>query len=221
VQILVSQKSQHQNKQRIKRLSLLFAISVTNITTQQPVQNNQSAKNSPCANILAITGPININCSSLTQAEQKIIDGIPDVLKKILSNQLDTNAVMKKLNEILHAVNPNVPVKTYFCNGKWKTIGPSATSALEIDGGGDDTAFQSMLRLNNSAQYRELLKLCLGQIESSPEWLTPRLFCGLAYSALGDKTKAKSMMDEFDMRTGPAYDIDACKQMSDFLHSKF
>ena len=84
--------------------------------------------------------------------------------------------------------------------------------------GGDDSAFQEMVRLNNSGQYADLLKACLAQISSAPGWLTPRLFCGLAYVGTGDKTKAKEMLREFDSKTGPAYDIAACHQMSVYLH---
>jgi len=75
-----------------------------------------------------------------------------------------------------------------------------------------------MIRLNNSGQYADLLKNCLAQIRSNPEWLTPRLFCGLAYLGIGDKAKAQEMLKEFDSKTGPAYDIEACHQMSVYLH---
>ncbi|MFZ0739649.1 MAG: hypothetical protein WBL70_01665 [Candidatus Acidiferrales bacterium] len=142
-----------------------------------------------------------------------------DILNKILANQLDPEAVMSKLNEILKAVNPNIPTKTYFCNGQWRTSGPGPNAALEVTLGGDDSAFQEMVRLNNSRQYSELLKACTAQNISEPEWLTPRLFCGLAYLSTGDRMKAKEMLAEFDSKTGPAYDVAACQQMSAYLHT--
>jgi hypothetical protein len=142
-----------------------------------------------------------------------------DILNKILANQLDPNAVMAKLDEILKAVNPNIPAKTYFCNGQWRTAGPGANAALEINMGGDNSVFQEMIRLNNAGEYGDLLKMCVAQIHSTPEWLTPRLFCGLAYLETGDKMKAKDMLTEFDSKTGPAYKVDACKQISDHLHA--
>ena len=58
------------------------------------------------------------------------------ILNKILANQLDPEAVMKKLDEILHAVNPNLAAKTYFCDGHWRTAGPSATAAFDVSMGG-------------------------------------------------------------------------------------
>jgi hypothetical protein len=53
---------------------------------------------------VAIAGNVSVKCSSLTPAQQKIIEGIPEVLNKILSNQLDINLVMDKLDEIAKAV---------------------------------------------------------------------------------------------------------------------
>lgn len=143
-----------------------------------------------------------------------------DILNKILANQLDPDAVMAKLDEILKAVNPNIPARTYFCNGQSRTAGPGPHAGFEISIGGDDSSFQEMIRLNNSGQYPDLLKACLTQIRSAPEWLTPRLFCSLAYLGTGDRAKASEMLGEFDSRTGPAYDVDACKQMSDYLHGQ-
>jgi hypothetical protein len=171
----------------------------------------------PCSP--AVTGSKNtftINCGIDKKQGQKMLE----ILNKILANQLDPQAVMSKLDEILKAVNPNIPAKTYFCNGEWRTSGPGTHAAFEINMGGDDSAFQEMARLNNSKQYEDLLKTCIAQISSTPEWLTPRLFCGLAYLGTGDKAKAKQLLTEFDSKTGPAYDADACHQMSAFLHSQ-
>ncbi len=167
----------------------------------------------------AVTGSNNtfsITCGIGKQQGQKMIE----ILNRILADRLDPDAVMKKLDEILHAVNPNLPAKTYFCDGRWRSIGPSANSALDVQMGGDDTAFQEMLRLYNSKQYGQAIKLCLSQIQSTPEWLTPRLVCAVSYLAQGSVTEAKEMLNEFDRRTGPAYDTDGCKQMSDFLHAR-
>ena len=165
----------------------------------------------------AVTGSKNtftISCGIDKKQGQKMLE----IMNKILENQIDPDAVMAKLDEILKAVNPNVPAKIYFCNGAWRTAGPGARAALELNMGGDDSAFKDMVRLNNTGQYADLLKACLSQIHSAPEWLTPRLFCGLAYLGTGDKIKAKEMLTEFDAKTGPAYNVDACQQVSDYLH---
>jgi hypothetical protein len=188
--------------------------------SQTPPSVKQEAKDSVCSNIVALSGNVSINCSSLTPAQRKLIENIPAVLNKILANQLDPDVVMAKLDEILKAVNPNLPSKTYFCNGQWRTAGPSATAALEVRMGGDDLIFQEMLRLNNENRYATLLRVCSAQIELKPEWLTPRLFCGLAYLALKDKKSAKAMLAEFESKTGPAYEnADECKQMASYLRA--
>jgi hypothetical protein len=129
--------------------------------------------------------------------------------------------VMKKLDEILHAVNPNLPKKTYTCHGGWTMEGPSATAMHQTNVDfGPDPAGSEMAKLTDAHQYKELLQLCTSQIKSKPEWLTPRLFCGLAYMGIGDTAKAKEMLAVYDAATGPAYEGDAaCKEMSDFLHA--
>jgi hypothetical protein len=61
----------------------------------------QDAKNSSCSNIIALVGSVTLDCSSLTPAQQKIIDGIPSLLHKIIAQQLDPQLVMEKLDEII------------------------------------------------------------------------------------------------------------------------
>jgi hypothetical protein len=150
-------------------LLLFFAIPSWGQTTS----TGRADTTGPCSP--AVTGnnnQFNITCKGLSKEQgQRMLD----ILNKILANELDTQAVMAKLDEILGAVNPNQPTRTYFCNGQWKTTGPSATAAFEISMGGDDTAFRKMVSLNNIKQYPDLLKECLNQISSAPEWLTSRL----------------------------------------------
>lgn len=181
----------------------------------QTTATGQASANGPCS--VANTGSgnkIQINCGIGKEQGQKILA----ILNKILENRIDTDVVIAKLDEILKAVNPNIPAKTYFCNGQWRIAGPGAHTGFEISLGGNDSAFQEMIRMNNSRQYADLLKTCLAQISSEPPWLTPRLFCGLAYLGTGDVPEARGMLREFDSKTGPAYSVDACQQMSDYLH---
>jgi len=92
----------------------------------------------------AVTGNNNqftINCQGLSQEQgAKMLR----ILNKVLAHQLDPEAVMTKLDEILKAVNPNIPVKTYFCNGMWRTAGPGKNAGFEVSMGGDDSVFQEM-----------------------------------------------------------------------------
>jgi hypothetical protein len=209
----------HNERGRAMRYGLvLLVLIITMPCLAQTTQTGEAKTSGPCSP--AVSGSNNqfsINCQGIGKEQgQKMLD----ILNKILANQLDPEAVMAKLDEILKAVNPNVPTKTYFCNGLWRTAGPGPHAGLEITLGGDDSAFQEMVRLNNSGQYQVLLKTCLAQIDATPEWLTPRLFCGLAYLGIGEKAKAKEMLKEFDSKTGPAYDVDACHDMTVFLHDQ-
>jgi hypothetical protein len=198
------------------RYGLVLLMLIAMPCWSQTTTSGKAETTGPCSP--AVTGGNNqfsINCRGIGKEQgQKMLD----ILNKILANQLNPNAVLAKLDEILKAVNPNIPVKAYACNGEWRTVGPGQATALEVNMGGNDSAFQNMIRLNNSKQYADLLNECLAQISSTPEWLTPRLFCGMAYMASGNKVKVKEMLTEFDSRTGPAYTVGACQQMSDLLH---
>lgn len=165
----------------------------------------------------AVTGSNNdfrINCPGIGKEQGKKMVAI---LNKILENQLDPRVVIAKLDEILKAINPNIPVKVYHCDGRWTAIGPGANAAVEASGGGDDSAFRYMLTLNNSKDYTTLLKECTAHIGAEPGWLTPRLFCGIAYLFKGNRARAKQMLEEFDARRGPSYAQAPCPDIADFL----
>ncbi|MGA2900909.1 MAG: hypothetical protein ABSF40_11825 [Candidatus Acidiferrales bacterium] len=200
------------------KYALMFSLLVFTLPcSAQTPQTEKAQTSGPCSP--AITGgnnQIRITCQGLTKEQgAKMVN----ILNTILANQLDPKVVMSKLDEILHAVNPNLLVKTYFCDGTYRQTGPAANVGFLVNVAGDDKAFQEMVALNNTQKWDDLLKDCLVQIESAPEWLTSRLFCGLAYQGLGNKVKAKEMLTEFDSRTGPSYSVDGCKQMSDHLHA--
>lgn len=90
-----------QNNLLLKSLSaLMLASGGLQALGQAPPSVKQDAKNASCSNIVALAGNVNLDCSSLTPAQQKLIESIPALLHKILANQLDPNAVMEKLNEI-------------------------------------------------------------------------------------------------------------------------
>jgi hypothetical protein len=167
----------------------------------------------------AVTGQneqFTINCQGMTKEQGEKMLGI---VNKILADQLDPQLVAAKLDEIHKALKPNLPVKTYFCDGMWQTVGPKTDSVLDSKTGGNDSDFLNMIALFKNEQYPELLKTCLANINSAPGWLTPRLFCGLAYAHLNDKVKAQAMLREFESKTGPPYDTPPCRDMSVILRS--
>jgi hypothetical protein len=60
----------------------------------------QKPGQSLCSNVVALAGNVNINCSTLSKSEKATIDSIPAILHKILVNELPTDEVLKKLDEL-------------------------------------------------------------------------------------------------------------------------
>jgi hypothetical protein len=60
----------------------------------------QKADHSKCSNIVALSGNVSIKCSAMTPEQQRLIEKLPQLLNKILANQLDPDTIMKKLDEI-------------------------------------------------------------------------------------------------------------------------
>jgi hypothetical protein len=192
-------------------LSLLIAVpcwSQTSATGKAATSGSCSPANTGSNNTFII------KCGIGQKQGQQMLD----ILNKILANKIDSEQVMAKLDEILKAVNPNAQVRTYFCDGHYRDFGPSPGSDIYMNVSTDTSAFQEMAHQFNAAQYAGLLKTCLAQIQSTPQWLTPRLFCGLAYLQTGDKVKAKEMLIEFESKTGQSYDGEECKKMTTYLH---
>jgi YD repeat-containing protein len=139
------------------------------------------------------------------------------ILNKILANQLDSAAVIEKLNELLRRTNPNGAVVTYDCDGNSRTTTPGSTMA-HVDLPRQNV--QLMMNLSSANRASDLLKECLSEIQQKPEWLTPRLFCSNAYLALGDLAHARQMLDDYNASVGPAYTGDPlCRDLSSFLQS--
>jgi len=61
---------------------------------------------------------------------------------------------------------------------------------ISVTAGAETAVFQNMVQLKKDRNYPELVKVCLKQIADTPEWLTPYLFLGIAYTNLGQKEEA-------------------------------
>jgi hypothetical protein len=66
---------------------------------------NQTASQSPCANIVALSGA-KVDCSNLTPAQKKALESIPAILKATLEDRSYFEAIMKKLNEMSQNTAP-------------------------------------------------------------------------------------------------------------------
>src|ERR1017187_709758 len=82
----------------IELIGLFLSVAVLSSGQVSPTVK-QIAKNSPCANIVALSGA-KVDCSNLTPAQKKALDSIPSILKLALTDQDYLDAIMRKLDEI-------------------------------------------------------------------------------------------------------------------------
>jgi hypothetical protein len=163
---------------------------------------------------------ITIKCQGMNPEQAERVSAalnILSVMNKLLENKLDPDVVTAKLDELAKSATRVPQVKTYFCDGMWKSGVPNSGSILDTKTGGNDAEFLNMIALLEKKQYPELLSKCVANIKSTPGWLTPRLFCGLAYAQLNRKAEAQLMLAEFEEKTGPSYDVPDCHDMHDLL----
>lgn len=146
------------------------------------------------------------------------------ILNKILSNELDSSAVMAKLDELLKRTNPNQGTVRYDCGGIRTETEPSVGGGISVNFGTgmieNSASIDSMNLLVRQNDFNGLLVKCTSIIDSQPEWLTPRLFCGYAYHHLGRNDDARRMLDEYKAKTGPAYDHPYCNALVNRLASE-
>lgn len=193
---------------------------------QQAPLNVQVASSGVCSpNVVSNEGPVSITCNAAM--DKATVTKIVFLLNQILHERSSSDEVNRKLDSIMEFLqtnmNPNRPVTTYDCGGNSSMSGRAAGIGMSVTavlGGPAAEAFQKMVLLRDSHQYSDLLLACNGQIKIAPEWLTPRLFCGLAHLAMGHEDEVKEDLRYYDQRAGPAYDGDSrCKTMFDFLHA--
>jgi hypothetical protein len=133
---------------------------------------------------------VNISCQGISKDQAAKMTSI---LNKILANQIDPDAVMAKLDEILKAVNPNKAVATYDFNGFKRVISPGRIEGSD----GEMAAFKELVKANTSTNWKEMLSLSEAEKSKAQEWLTPYFFAGLAYANLCEKDKAISNLKYF------------------------
>lgn len=167
-------------------LFLCIAISFPALTHAQGGGTGAAAATGTCD--VANSGSQNtftINCGVGKEQGQKILA----ILNKILSKQLDPDAVMAKLDEIgidVGKIRSGV-YSGYDFNGTRRDQRPGVFSATA----GEETGtFQQMLKLQSDRKWRELLALAERQIKRTPDWLTPYLFSGVAEANLGNTSAA-------------------------------
>lgn len=150
----------------------------------------------PCSPIATNNhGSITINCPGVSQEQSEQVAAI---MNKVLAEKLDFKAVMDKLDEILHEVNPNAPKTTYTYYGMVRMISPGRVRVS------DDPiamkAFERMGQLDQSRDYSQLVELAEQQIRERPDWLTSYFYAGYAYNRLGQVEKARERLEVANRR---------------------
>jgi hypothetical protein len=198
----------------MKKTMLLLLLLTTPCIAQKPTSAGSAKTSGDCSP--SVTGSNNnfkFSCGVGKEQGEQIVA----LLNRLLATN-DTSQVIVKLNEILKRTNPNATVTTYDCQGNMRSDTQS-TGQFMMNRGSPGEYLEPMLTLYNTGQFSKLLTECLAQIQLKPEWLTPRLFCGWAYGAMGDRVNAKKMLDEYDASFGPAYNDHVCLVLSARLHS--
>jgi hypothetical protein len=144
---------------------------------------------------------VSIDCRGVSKEEAaKMIS----ILNKILSNQIDPDAVMAKLDEILKAVNPNAGQITYGFNGMRRIISPGRVQGDD----GEMSVFARLKSLQDNHDWNRLIEESEAEIKKVPAWLTPYAFKGLAYLNLGKHDEGIKLLEYVDQRTpgNPEFD---------------
>ncbi len=95
-------------------------------------------------------------------------------------------------------------VSTYDFNGAKREMN---AGSINVVGGEEVAIFRQMVELERNKAYSELIVLCEGQTEKTPEWLTPYLYLGVAYANTGNRDKALSNLEHVvaEAPEDPAY----------------
>lgn len=169
----------------MKYAAILFALLTSTCWSQSTAKtdNNTSGLCSPIT-----TGNSNtykIQCNIDTERGREMLE----IMNKILSNQLNADVVMAKLDEIQTDVRKlrSGVYSGYDFNGAKREQRPGYA---RVTVGAETVVFQNMIKLQANQQWKALLTISEDQIRKTPDWLTPYLFSGLANANLGNTEAA-------------------------------
>ena len=164
--------------------------------------------------IASNSGTITIQCSGLSK---EVSDQIIQILNKILSSQADQKEVLKQLSALGKGYDALATrsidaqrgvISIYDFNGAKREQVAGRTT---LTAGTEVGVFHEMSRLESQKQWKDLITLSEAQISKTPTWLTPYLFAGESYAALGDTSKALARFEYVVSQAGsdPQYQMAA------------
>lgn len=118
-----------------------------------------------------------------------LVKGNAELLKKIDLYQADLDQKEKRIEELQVAAKKASRgiSSTYNYTGVKHDTQPGVIKG-EI--GPEREVFQQMRQLHEEGRWEELITLCTGQIQRTPDWYTPYLFRGVARANIGETERA-------------------------------
>ena len=127
---------------------------------------------------------------SLLGGNKRLEDGNKDLLSKIDAYQSDLQAKQREIEALKKdtARAKRGVISQWDFNGARREGSAGRTS---VSVGEENMVFQQFLELQRLHRFPELLQLTESQLNKTPDWLTPRLYRGVALANLGRLQDAK------------------------------
>lgn len=125
----------------------------------------------------------------LIKGKEELLLQNRQLLNKVDEYQRDLLAKDERIGELEQQskmLARNITSMYDFNGAKRETSG----GRTQVTVGSEFGVFQRMVQLEKESNWKALLELCEQQIQKTPEWLTPYLFCGVAYANLGRRDDA-------------------------------
>lgn len=127
---------------------------------------------------------------SLLSGNKRLEDGNRDLATKIEAYQSDLQAKQREIEELKKsaAKAKRGVISQWDFNGARRE---GSAGRMTVSGGPEIHVYQQLVQLEQDNRFLELLSLADSQLVETPDWLTPRLFKGVALANLGRLDDAK------------------------------
>lgn len=125
----------------------------------------------------------------LVEGKNLLLSQNQQLLRKIEEYQLDLAEKDEQITELEEQAKMAARNITSFFDFKGVRR-ETAGGKINITYGEEYQIYLQMVELEESRNYTALIELCKHQIEATPDWLTPYLYCGVAYANLGNGDEA-------------------------------
>lgn len=98
----------HRPQKIISSISVVISVCVFGVGQTKPAIQ-QHAKNSACSNIVALAGPLNLNCSHLDSNQRRQTSDIQRIVRAILTSQIDAHDVLLKIEAGVSDIRNSIP----------------------------------------------------------------------------------------------------------------